>query len=80
MTNFLITGCAGFIGWKTAEKLLQKGYIVVGLDNMNDYYDTRLKEYRLSLLKRYENFTFYPVDIEDKESLKEVFKNTPLTA
>ncbi len=74
MKNFLITGCAGFIGWKTAEKLLQKGYIVVGLDNMNDYYDTRLKEYRLSLLKRYENFTFYPVDIEDKESLKEVFK------
>ncbi len=74
MKNFLITGCAGFIGWKTAEKLLQKGYSVVGLDNMNDYYDTRLKEYRLSLLKRYENFTFYPVDIENKESLKEVFK------
>jgi len=74
MKNFLITGCAGFIGWKVSEKLLQKGYSVVGLDNMNDYYDTRLKEYRLSLLKRYENFTFYPVDIEDKESLKEVFK------
>lgn len=74
MQSFLITGCAGFIGWKVSEKLLQKGYKVVGLDNMNDYYDTRLKEYRLRILKSFDNFTFYPVDIENKTALEEVFK------
>ncbi|MFN3264366.1 MAG: SDR family NAD(P)-dependent oxidoreductase, partial [Aquificaceae bacterium] len=74
MESFLVTGCAGFIGWKVSEKLLQKGFKVVGVDNMNDYYDTRLKEYRLGLLKEYENFTFYHMDIEDRHSLEEAFK------
>ncbi len=74
MENFLVAGCAGFIGWKVCEKLLEKGHKVVGVDNLNDYYDTRLKEYRLGLLKGYENFTFYPVDIEDMPALREVFE------
>ncbi|MCS7263181.1 MAG: GDP-mannose 4,6-dehydratase [Aquificaceae bacterium] len=73
MQSFLVTGCAGFIGWKVCEKLLQKGYQVVGLDNMNHYYDVRLKEYRLRSLENYENFTFYKVDVEDIGALKEVF-------
>lgn len=74
MESFLVTGCAGFIGWKVCEKLLQRGYRVVGLDNMNDYYDTRLKEYRLSLLREHENFVFYRVDIENMQALEEVFR------
>ncbi len=74
MESFLITGCAGFIGWKVSEKLLEKGYKVVGIDNLNDYYDKRLKEYRLELLKSYKNFIFYLADIEDMLSLEEIFK------
>jgi len=74
MQSFLVAGCAGFIGWKVCEKLLQKGHKVVGIDNLNDYYDVKLKEYRLDLLKNYENFTFYQTDIEDLPSLREVFK------
>lgn len=74
MQSFLVVGCAGFIGWKVCEKLLQKGYKVVGIDNLNDYYDVKLKNYRLSLLKNYENFTFYQTDIENLSSLREVFK------
>ncbi|MCS6999189.1 MAG: GDP-mannose 4,6-dehydratase [Aquificaceae bacterium] len=73
MENFLVTGCAGFIGWKVSEKLLQKGYHVVGIDNMNEYYDTKLKEYRLETLKKYRNFRFYAVDVEDLPSLRRVF-------
>ncbi|MCX7989835.1 MAG: GDP-mannose 4,6-dehydratase [Aquificaceae bacterium] len=73
MEGFLVTGCAGFIGWKVSEKLLQKGYHVVGIDNMNEYYDTKLKEYRLETLKKYRNFRFYAVDVEDLPSLRRVF-------
>jgi len=49
--NILVTGCAGFIGWKVSEKLLNKGFNVVGVDNLNDYYDPRLKEWRLAKLR-----------------------------
>lgn len=73
MEGFLVTGCAGFIGWKVSEKLLQKGYHVVGIDNMNEYYDLKLKEYRLESLKKYRNFRFYAVDVEDLPSLRRVF-------
>ncbi len=72
--TFLVTGCAGFIGWKVSQKLLERGYRVIGIDNLNDYYDVRVKEYRLKNLKDYEGFTFYKGDIEDRELLKEVFK------
>ncbi|HBR21207.1 MAG TPA: nucleotide sugar epimerase [Nitrospiraceae bacterium] len=51
MRTIAVTGCAGFIGWKVSEKLLETGYSVVGIDNMNDYYDPRLKEWRLEQLK-----------------------------
>ncbi|ADO45733.1 NAD-dependent epimerase/dehydratase [Hydrogenobacter thermophilus TK-6] len=74
MQSFLVTGCAGFIGWKVSEKLLEKGIQIVGVDNLNDYYDVKLKNYRLNLLKKYKNFTFYQLDIEDFCSLREVFK------
>ncbi|MFN3599654.1 MAG: GDP-mannose 4,6-dehydratase [Aquificaceae bacterium] len=74
MESYLVTGCAGFIGWKLSQKLLQKGYKVVGIDNLNDYYSVEVKEYRLRDLLIYPNFKFYKGDIEDLNTLKEIFK------
>lgn len=70
----LVTGVAGFIASRTAALLLEQGVNVIGVDNMNDYYDVRLKEVRLSELKNHANFTFHPIDIEDFESLSDLFK------
>ena len=70
----LVTGSAGLIGWKVSEKLLQSGVEVVGVDNLNDYYDPKLKLWRLEQLKKFPNFTFYKVDIERFEDLKKIFK------
>lgn len=72
--NCLVTGCAGFIGWKTAEKLLEQGHQVIGIDNMNNYYDPALKEWRLNTLRSFEKFTFYKQDISKFESLREIFQ------
>ena len=73
MNTILLTGVAGFIGYKTADNLLRNGYTVIGIDNMNDYYDVRLKIYRLEGLKKYKNFKFYNIDIENFEALKVIF-------
>jgi len=78
LKSVLLTGAAGFIGFKTAQKLLERGYRVVGVDNLNDYYDPRLKEYRLSLLREWENFKFYKVDIENLEALRVVFEDNEI--
>ena len=51
MKTIVVTGCAGFIGWKVAERLLENGHLVIGVDNMNDYYDPQLKEWRLNQLR-----------------------------
>lgn len=75
MKNILVTGVAGFIASKVAEKLLESGVNVVGIDNMNDYYDVRLKEFRLQVLTKFPNFSFYQIDIEDSKSLEPIFKN-----
>ena len=69
----LLTGSAGFIGWKTAEFLLNEGYEVIGIDNLNNYYDVRLKNWRVEQLKIYKNFKFYNVDIENFGALKVLF-------
>ena len=71
--NYCVTGCAGFIGQKVAEKLLEQGDAVVGVDNMNDYYDPLLKEWRLSVLRKFERFTFHRQDIENYKALEELF-------
>lgn len=71
--KYLVTGAAGFIGSKTCEFLLKDGHEVVGLDNMNDYYDVNLKEYRLSELQKKNNFSFERIDIEDREALAKLF-------
>jgi len=69
----LLTGCAGFIGWKTAQKLLEEGFKVVGIDNMNSYYDVRLKEWRLKTLLDNPDFRFFHLDIENLGALKVLF-------
>lgn len=70
---FLVTGCAGFIASRTAELLLESGYQVVGIDNMNDYYDPRIKDFRLEKLQKRSGFTFEKVDIEDFAGLETIF-------
>ena len=70
----LVTGTAGFIGFHTAQNLLKKGYVVVGLDNLNDYYDPRLKQRRNAILKQNKKYKFYKVDIADKEKINKIFR------
>lgn len=72
--KILLTGSAGFIGAKTAEFLLKQNKIVVGIDNLNDYYDTKLKSYRLNLLQKHRRFRFYKADIENFSGLKTLFR------
>ncbi len=80
LKTILLTGVAGFIEWKTAELLLNRGFKVIGIDNMNDYYDVRLKDYRLSKLNKLDGFTFYKEDIENIEFLKKLFKENGIDA
>jgi len=74
MKGILVTGAAGFISSKVSEMLLEDGHDVIGIDNLNDYYDTRLKLWRLDNLKKNDNFKFYQVDIENYDNLNEIFK------
>lgn len=71
--TYLITGAAGFIGYFLSRKLLEQGCRVVGLDNINDYYDVKLKYARLALLEPYEKFTFIKGDLSDKELVMNTF-------
>ena len=75
MMNILVTGSSGFIGSNLCKRLLtdNKDIRVIGLDNMNDYYDVKLKEYRLEELKKYDNFIFIKGNIDDKDLMDEVF-------
>ncbi|MDP3387818.1 MAG: NAD-dependent epimerase [Eubacteriales bacterium] len=74
MKNVLITGAAGFIGFHMSQLLLKEGYNVIGIDNLNDYYDPMLKEDRLALLRKDGNFTFHRLDIEDKSQMDRAFE------
>ena len=69
----LVTGAAGFIGFHVAQRLLSAGRNVVGLDIINDYYDPRLKEARLDILKRQSNFTFVKLDLANRAATKSLF-------
>lgn len=69
----LITGAAGFIGFHLTKKLTASGYSVIGVDNLNDYYDPQLKKDRLASLKEESNFTFFQTDITDKKGLDKIF-------
>lgn len=73
MAKYLLTGAAGFIGCQTALQLLERGDEVVGLDNLNSYYDVRIKNYRREILERQPNFQFVEADIERVEELEPLF-------
>ena len=73
MKKVLITGGAGFIGFHLSKKLLEKGVQVIGIDNLNDYYEVSLKEARLAILKEYQDYTFQKIDIADKEAVDALF-------
>ncbi|SMQ85067.1 UDP-glucuronate 4-epimerase [Bacillus sp. OV166] len=72
--TYLITGAAGFIGYYLSRKLLENGFRVIGIDNINDYYDVNLKYTRLELLNSYEHFTFIKGDISDKVMITNTFE------
>jgi UDP-glucuronate 4-epimerase len=71
--KILVTGAAGFIGFHISLRLIQLKFDVVGLDNLNDYYDISLKQDRLEQLKMFSNFTFYTADITDSIVLDSIF-------
>jgi len=70
----LITGAAGFIGFHLSKKLLDQSYQVIGIDNLNDYYDPKLKEARLNILSKYDEFIFHKVDLKDKPAIDSIFE------
>lgn len=74
ITKILITGTAGFIGFHLSKKLLDHTYQIVGVDNLNDYYDPSLKQSRLEILGKYNNFNFHKVDLKDKAAVDNIFE------
>lgn len=72
--RILITGCAGFIGMHLCKKFLENKFSVVGVDNLNNYYDVKIKNSRVALLKRYKNFHFVKKDLKDKNCLQNIYK------
>ena len=72
--KILITGSSGFIGFHLSNLLLSKDFQVVGIDNMNDYYDVQLKKSRLSILEKKENFSFHQIDLVDRDKINELFE------
>jgi nucleoside-diphosphate-sugar epimerase len=78
--NVLVTGCAGFIGWKVSHQLLKMKKNVIGVDNINNYYDPALKKWRLKTLKEFANFSFHKVDIGNYKKLKKVFQENKVDA
>jgi nucleoside-diphosphate-sugar epimerase len=76
MNTYVITGACGFIGSKVSELLLADGHTVLGIDNLNDAYDIRMKEWRLKQLKPFENFKFFQTDICDYPALERIFSES----
>ena len=75
MKKILVTGAAGFIGFHLSKSLLDDGYEVLGIDNVNDYYNPNLKWARLDILKKYNNFKFERINIADRDTLTVAFTN-----
>jgi nucleoside-diphosphate-sugar epimerase len=71
--SILVTGCAGFIGGHLCHKLLERGEKVIGLDNLNEYYDLSLKMGHLSQLQAFPNFRFFKVDLADRQEIAKIF-------
>jgi len=77
--TILVTGSAGFIGFHLSKALLKRGYAVIGVDNLNPYYDVNLKRARLEILNPYEGFRFYEADIQNLAALKAIFNEHRIT-
>jgi UDP-glucuronate 4-epimerase len=75
MPKYLVTGAAGFIGFHLCKRLLDDGNNVVGIDNINNYYDVNLKLARLAIIQKYSNFSFYKIDIADQNAMEDFFTN-----
>ncbi len=71
----LITGAAGFIGFALARRILERNRAVIGIDNINNYYDPALKKARLAVLRQFNNFTFHRVDLADREATEVIFRD-----
>ncbi len=75
-SSILVTGCAGFIGFNLARRILEGGGAVVGIDNVNSYYDPGLKEARLTVLHQFENFIFHRLDLADRKLSEAIFRDS----
>lgn len=75
METVLVTGAAGFIGFHLTKKLISEGFNVIGLDNLNDYYEVSLKEDRLSKLKEFSRFSFVKTSLEENDAVQDIFKS-----
>ncbi|MCK5558649.1 MAG: SDR family NAD(P)-dependent oxidoreductase, partial [Candidatus Hydrogenedentes bacterium] len=73
MKKVLVTGAAGFIGYHLSKRLLDLGFEVTGIDNLNDYYDVELKRDRLGQIEHSDRFKFFKLDLSDKEAIASVF-------
>jgi UDP-glucuronate 4-epimerase len=74
MKKILITGAAGFIGYHLAQAMAEHGNRIIGIDNLNDYYDVNLKKARLAQLEHYGNFTFHKINMADRKAMVELFE------
>ncbi len=71
--KYLVTGAAGFIGFHVSQKLCEQGHQVIGIDNLNDYYDVALKHARLKELAPFDEFSFIQLDLADREGIADLF-------
>ena len=78
-SSILVTGAAGFIGFHITRRLLDRGETVIGLDNVNNYYDVRLKEARLAHLTPHERFRFVKLDLANRQAMHDLFAEEPIS-
>src|SRR5690606_27473075 len=75
---YFVTGAAGFIGFNLSRRLLKEGCTVIGLDNLNDYYDVNIKKSRLEILEKDDKFKFVYADLQDKEAVDKIFEENKI--